>query len=90
MVGLVIPPPDQVPTGMTRSQLGAVNLALRAKGAGPGVLNLGVGGDVDTSTPMGSMLFTVMAALAQMEHGRQQIKCRERRRNRVAPASVQD
>ena len=31
------------------------------------VLNLG-GGDVDTSTPMGSMLFTVMAALAQMEH----------------------
>src|SRR5699024_4269741 len=30
------------------------------------VLNLG-GGDVDTSTPMGSMVFTVMAALAQME-----------------------
>lgn len=30
------------------------------------VLNLG-GGAVDTSTPVGSMLFTVMAALAQME-----------------------
>lgn len=40
---------------------------LRARGAGPRVMNLG-GGDVDTSTPMGSMLFTVMAALAQMEH----------------------
>lgn len=31
------------------------------------MLNLG-GGDVDTSTPMGSMLFTIMVALAQMEH----------------------
>lgn len=40
---------------------------LRARGAGLRVLNLG-GGDVDTSTPMGSMLFTIMAALAQMEH----------------------
>lgn len=40
---------------------------LRGRGAGLRVLNLG-GGDVDTSTPMGSMLFTVMAALAQMEH----------------------
>jgi DNA invertase Pin-like site-specific DNA recombinase len=30
------------------------------------VLNLG-GGDVDTGTPMGAMVFTVMAALAQME-----------------------
>ena len=30
------------------------------------VLNLG-GGSVDTSTPMGGMVFTVMAALAQME-----------------------
>lgn len=38
-----------------------------ARGAGLRVLNLG-GGDVDTSTPMGSMLFTVMAALAQVEH----------------------
>src|SRR5699024_7738439 len=39
---------------------------LRERGAGLRVLNLG-GGDVDTSTPMGSMVFTVMAALAQME-----------------------
>jgi DNA invertase Pin-like site-specific DNA recombinase len=39
---------------------------LRIRGAGLRVLNLG-GGDVDTSTPMGSMVFTVMAALAQME-----------------------
>jgi DNA invertase Pin-like site-specific DNA recombinase len=30
------------------------------------VLNLG-GGDVDTGTPIGGMVFTVMAALAQME-----------------------
>ena len=40
---------------------------LRGRGAGLRVLNLG-GGDVDTSTRMGSMLFTIMAALAQMEH----------------------
>lgn len=40
---------------------------LRARGAGMRVLNLG-GGDIDTATPMGSMLFTIMAALAQMEH----------------------
>ena len=40
---------------------------LRDRGAGLRVLNLG-GGDVDTGTPMGSMMFTVMAALAQMEH----------------------
>lgn len=39
---------------------------LRGRGVGLRVLNLG-GGDVDTSTPMGSMVFTVMAALAQME-----------------------
>ena len=30
------------------------------------MLNLG-GGDVDTQTPMGKMMFTVMVALAQME-----------------------
>jgi len=41
--------------------------ALRGRGAGLRVMNLG-GGDVDTATPMGSMLFTIMAALAQMEH----------------------
>ena len=40
---------------------------LRDRGAGLRVLNLG-GGDVDTATPIGSMLFTIMAALAQMEH----------------------
>lgn len=40
---------------------------LRGRGAGLRVLNLG-GGDVDTATPMGSMLFTIMAALAQMEY----------------------
>lgn len=39
---------------------------LRGRGAGLRVLNLG-GADADTSTPMGSMLFTIMAAL-QMEH----------------------
>ena len=40
---------------------------LRDRGAGLRVLNLG-GGDVDTATPIGSMLFTIMAALAQMEY----------------------
>ena len=40
--------------------------ALRGRGAGLRVLNLG-GVDVDTATPMGSMVFTVMAALVQME-----------------------
>ena len=40
---------------------------LRDRGAGLRFLNLG-GGDVDTATPMGSMLFTIMAALGQMEH----------------------
>ena len=36
------------------------------RGIGLRVLNLG-GGDVGTVTPMGSMVFTVMTALAQME-----------------------
>jgi DNA invertase Pin-like site-specific DNA recombinase len=40
--------------------------ARQGRGAGLRVLNLG-GGDVDTHTPMGSMVFTVMAALTQME-----------------------
>lgn len=52
---------------------------LRDHGIGLRVLNLG-GGDVDTSTPMGAMMFTVMAALAQMEL---EIK-RERIRDSVA------
>lgn len=51
-----------------RSTLNMLGLAdeLRTKGVGLRVLNLG-GGDVDTSTPMGGMVFTVMAALGQME-----------------------
>jgi DNA invertase Pin-like site-specific DNA recombinase len=51
-----------------RSTQNMLNLAedLRGRGAALRVLNLG-GGDVDTGTPMGSMVFTVMAALAQME-----------------------
>lgn len=51
-----------------RSTQNMLSLAeeLRGRGVGIRVLNLG-GGDVDTDTPMGSMVFTVMAALAQME-----------------------
>jgi DNA invertase Pin-like site-specific DNA recombinase len=51
-----------------RSTANMLKLAddIKAAGAGLRVLNLG-GGDVDTSNPMGAMLFTVMAALAQME-----------------------
>lgn len=41
-------------------ELGTWNAGLR-------VLNLG-GGDVDTATPMGSMVFTIRAALGQMEY----------------------
>jgi DNA invertase Pin-like site-specific DNA recombinase len=40
--------------------------ARRSRCAGLRVVNLG-GRDVNTYTPMGSMVFTVMAALAQME-----------------------
>ena len=51
-----------------RSTVNMLGLAeeLRARGVILRVLNLG-GGNVDTGTPMGSMVFTVMAALAQME-----------------------
>ncbi|RNL55629.1 recombinase family protein [Arthrobacter oryzae] len=51
-----------------RSTANMLELAtlLRERKTGMRVLNLG-GGDVDTGTPMGSMVFTVMAALAQME-----------------------
>lgn len=51
-----------------RSTANMLELAtvLRDRGIGLRVLNLG-GGDVDTGTPMGGMVFTVMAALAQME-----------------------
>lgn len=38
---------------------------IRGRGAGMRVLNLGED-DVETHTPMGSMVFTVMAALAQI------------------------
>ena len=44
----------------------ALTEELRGCGAGPLVLNLG-GGDVDTSTPMGSMGFSIMAALGKMK-----------------------
>lgn len=50
----------------TQNMLALAN-ELSSRGAGLRVLNLG-GGDVDTATPTGSMLFTIMAALAQMEH----------------------
>ncbi|MHA7272948.1 recombinase family protein [Arthrobacter sp. TMT4-20] len=40
---------------------------LNGEGAGLRGLNLS-GGYVDTSTPMGSMLFTIMVALARMDH----------------------
>ena len=50
----------------TQNMLARAN-KLSSRGAGLRVLNLG-GGDVDTATPTGSMLFTIMAALAQMEH----------------------
>jgi len=40
---------------------------LRGRGASLRVLNLG-GSDVFTATPMGSMLFTIMAALGRMEN----------------------
>lgn len=53
--------------GRSTQNMLALAEGLRDRGAGLRVLNLG-GGEVDTATPMGSMLFTVMAALAQMEH----------------------
>ncbi|MDR6506471.1 recombinase family protein [Arthrobacter oryzae] len=51
-----------------RSTQNMLDLAtqLKAGGINLRVLNLG-GGDVDTSTPMGQMTFTVMSALAEME-----------------------
>ncbi|RFA07008.1 resolvase [Subtercola boreus] len=52
--------------GRSTQNMLALPEMLRGRGAGLRVLNLG-GGNVDTGTPMGSMVFTVMAALAQME-----------------------
>ena len=56
---------------LDRSTMNMLALAtdLRLRGSALNVLNLG-GGTVDTSTPMGSMVFTVktgLAALAEME-----------------------
>lgn len=66
-----------------RSTENMLNLAKELQEAGVNlrVLNLG-GGDVDTATPMGKMMFTVMASLAEMEHSIKQ----ERNRDRVAKA----
>ena len=52
--------------GRSTQNMLAFSEEMKVRGAGLRVLNLG-GGDVDTSMPMGSMLFTIMAALAQME-----------------------
>ena len=52
--------------GRSTSNMLALADELRLRQVNLRVLNLG-GGNVDTGTPMGSMVFTVMAALAQME-----------------------
>jgi DNA invertase Pin-like site-specific DNA recombinase len=61
-----------------RSTPNMIKLAkdLRENNFGLRVINLG-GGDVDTSTPMGEMVFTVMSALAQMEHAIKQERSRD-------------
>lgn len=53
--------------GRSTQNMLAFSDKLRGLDVGLRVLNLG-GGEVDTSTPMGSMLFTIMAVLAQMEY----------------------
>lgn len=65
--------------GRSTEAMLALSKELQDKGVNLRVLNLG-GGDVDTSTPMGNLMFTVMAALAQMEL---EIKA-ERNRDSVA------
>jgi len=52
--------------GRSTQKMLELAVELRERNIGLRVLNLG-GGDVDTKTPMGAMVFTVMAALAQME-----------------------
>lgn len=52
--------------GRSTQNMLTLAVELKERGIGLRVLNLG-GGDVDTSTPMGQMMFTVMAALATME-----------------------
>ncbi|TFC87778.1 recombinase family protein [Cryobacterium sp. TMT4-31] len=53
--------------GQSTQNVLAVSKRLSDRGVELRVLDLG-GEDVDTGTPMGSMLFTVLAALGQMEH----------------------
>lgn len=65
--------------GRSTEAMLALASELQDKGINLRVLNLG-GGDVDTSSPMGKMMFTVMSALAQMEL---EVK-RERIRDSVA------
>lgn len=52
--------------GRSTANMLALAEQLKQDGVNLRVLNLG-GGDVDTGTPMGAMLFTITAALAQME-----------------------
>lgn len=52
--------------GRSTMNMVALSAELRTRDAALRVLNLG-GGIVDTSTPMGGMMFTVMSALAEME-----------------------
>ena len=59
---LVITTRDRL--GRSTQKVLALAGELRGRGAGLRVLNLG-GGDVETSTPMGPMLFTITVALAQ-------------------------
>lgn len=54
------------PLGRSTVNMLGLSEELRGRGVNLRVLNLG-GGNVDTGTPIGSMVFTVMAALAQME-----------------------
>ncbi|WP_229741942.1 recombinase family protein [Kocuria dechangensis] len=60
----VVAAPDRL--GRSTQNMLAFAEGLRSWRANLRVLNLG-GGDADTHTPMDSMVFTVMAALAQME-----------------------
>ncbi|WP_426977761.1 recombinase family protein [Pseudarthrobacter sp. O4] len=52
--------------GRSTANMLGLSEELRTRHINLRVLNLG-GGNVDTGTPMGGMVFTVMAALAQME-----------------------
>jgi DNA invertase Pin-like site-specific DNA recombinase len=52
--------------GRSTQNMLALATDLKNKGINLRVLNLG-GGNVDTSTPMGQMMFTIMSGLAEME-----------------------